>query len=235
MLTIDNVTKKYIGTTALNKVSLSIAPNKTYALLGPNGSGKSTLMKLIAGLTMPTKGSITIDGYPLIPADKARIAYMPTESYFFNYMTPIDAAKYYMDFFPDFDYEKYINLLRQMELPASKKIRHMSSGMMAKMKIAINLARNSSIIMLDEPLNGIDIIAREQVTNVISNGCPEGASIIVSSHLVDELEKIVDAVIFLKNGQLVLADDIANIREKTDKTLVELYKEIYGGGGYMPC
>ena len=124
-------------------------------------------MKMIAGLSKPTSGTITMDNRPLDYKAKAHIAYMPTEAYFFGYMNCIDVGKYYRDFFADFDYDKYMRLLQEMDLSPKQKVREMSSGMMAKLKIVATLSRNSEVIMLDEPLNGIDIIAREKIIHTI--------------------------------------------------------------------
>lgn len=162
MIKCEHLVKKYMSTTAVSDLSLDIISGNIYALLGPNGSGKSTLMKMIAGLSKPTSGTITMDNRPLDYKAKAHIAYMPTEAYFFGYMNCIDVGKYYRDFFADFDYDKYMRLLQEMDLSPKQKVREMSSGMMAKLKIVATLSRNSEVIMLDEPLNGIDIIAREK-------------------------------------------------------------------------
>ncbi len=227
MLKCENLVKKYLNVTAVSDISTQIEPGKIYALLGPNGSGKTTFMKMVAGLIKPTSGKITFDEQPIGIYSKAHIAYMPTEGYFYNYMTCRDAGKYYKDFFADFDENKYYNLLQQMDLEPSQKLSKMSSGMMAKAKIAITLARNSKIIMLDEPLNGIDIIAREKVINtVIENARPDNA-IIMSSHLVDELEKIIDYAIFIRQGQVVMQGDAEELRVQKGMSIVDMYKQIY--------
>ncbi len=227
MIKCEHLTKKYISTVAVSDLSIDIEPGYIYALLGPNGSGKTTLMKMIAGLSKPTIGTITIDGAPLTYKDKAHIAYMPTEAYFFGYMNCIDAGKYYTDFFDDFDCEKYFYLLEQMELKPSQKLKEMSSGMMAKMKIAVTLSRNSQVILLDEPLNGIDIIAREKIINTIVSNISENTAVVISSHLVDELEKIVDHAFFIKQGTCVLQGNAEELRTTRGMSIVDMYKQIY--------
>ncbi|MDD6328117.1 MAG: ABC transporter ATP-binding protein [Eubacteriales bacterium] len=227
MLKCENLKKKYLMTTAVSDLNLEIHGGRIYALLGPNGSGKSTLMKMIVGITKPSSGTITLEGEPISYKTKADIAYMPTEAYFFSYMTCIDIGKYYEDFFEDFDYDKYMKLLAEMDLNPAQKAREMSSGMMAKLKIAVNLSRSAKVILLDEPLNGIDIIAREKIINTIIANVSDDSAVVISSHLVDELEKIVDYAIFIKNGTCVLADDAEMIREKYGKSIVDMYKEIY--------
>ncbi|MBR0132266.1 MAG: ABC transporter ATP-binding protein [Lachnospiraceae bacterium] len=227
MIKCEHLVKRYIQVTALRDVNIEILPGKIYELLGPNGAGKSTLMKTIVGLTRPTEGTITMDGHPLTWRDKASIAYMPTEAYFFNYMTCKDIAKYYSDFFPDFDVAKYYDMLAQMDLKPELKAKEMSTGMAAKLKISVNLARRSKLIMLDEPLNGIDIIAREKIVNAIQDNINPGTTLVVSSHLVDELENIVTNAIFLKEGEVIMQGDANELRAEHGKSLVDLYKQIY--------
>ncbi len=227
MLKCEHLIKKYLTTTAVSDLSIEIESGKIYALLGPNGSGKSTLMKMIAGLSKPNSGTITLNGKPLSYKSKADIAYMPTEAYFFGYMTCMDIGNYYHDFFTDFDYDKYMYLLSEMDLEPKQKAREMSSGMMAKLKIAVTLSRNAKIIMLDEPLNGIDIIARDKIIHTIISNVSDDSAVIVSSHLVDELEKIVDYAIFIKKGGCVLSGDADELRETQGKSIVDMYKELY--------
>lgn len=227
MIKCEHLVKKYISTTAVSDLSLEIVSGNIYALLGPNGSGKSTLMKMIAGLTKPTSGSITFDNRPLSYKAKAHIAYMPTEAYFFNYMTCRDVGKYYDDFFEDFSFTKYMELLQKLDLNPKLKVREMSSGMMAKLKIAATLSRNAEVIMLDEPLNGIDIIARETIINTIVSNITDDTAVLMSSHLVDELKKIIDHAIFIKDGTCVLQGNAEELRIKQGKSIVDMYKEIY--------
>lgn len=227
MLECKNLVKKYIGKTAVSDISLTIEPGKVYALLGPNGSGKTTLMKMIVGLTKPTLGQILIDGRPMEYKDKANITYMPTENYFFPYMSCKDICKFYSDFYMDFSKDRFVELLKEFDLDMSIKANKMSSGMMAKLKIAVALSRNSDIIMLDEPLNGIDIIARDKVLDIIQRNIDGRKSFIISSHLVDELEKKIDAAIFIKDGVMVKQGDADKLREESGKSIVDLYKEIY--------
>lgn len=227
MLKCNNVTKKYFKKTAVDQLSINLEKGKVYALLGSNGSGKSTFMKMVAGLIKPNEGTITLDGYPIGVETKKHVTYMPTENYFYSYMNATDIGKYYADFFEDFSYDKYMNMLNSMNLPVDLKNTKMSSGMLAKLKLAVAFSRNSDVIMLDEPLNGIDIIAREQVINtIIANTSPEKI-IILSSHLVDELEPIIDYAIFLKDSKLILHGDAESLRSQHGISIVEQYKQIF--------
>ena len=213
--------------TAVEDITLNIEPGRIYALLGPNGSGKTTLMKMIAGLTRQTSGTILYEGRPIGTESKKHIAYMPTESCFYPYMNCRDIGKYYQDFFEDFSMDKYMGLLEELELDEKQKANKMSSGMLAKLKIAVTLARNSRLIMLDEPLNGIDIIARDKIVKLITDSAHGERSFILSSHLVDELEKIIDYAVFIKKGVIVRQGDAQTLRDESRMTIVDIYKSIY--------
>jgi len=222
-----DLVKKYVNKKAVNGISLDIEQGKIYALLGPNGSGKTTLMKIAAGLVKPSSGTITYNGIPIGVESKKKVAYMSTEPFFYNYMSVADVGKYYKDFFEDFDTRRYEELIGKMELSMDDKAKTLSSGLAAKLKIAATLARKSELYMLDEPLNGIDIIAREKIITAILEVAREDTAIIISSHLVDELEKIIDNAIFIKKGNLELIGEAENLRVTRGKSIVDLYKEIY--------
>ncbi|WP_443666106.1 ABC transporter ATP-binding protein [Eshraghiella crossota] len=230
VLKCENLVKVYSGCRAVDGLNLELDAGRIYALLGPNGSGKSTFMKMVVGLIKPTEGKIYLDGEEISDKTRARITYMPTENYFYNYMRIKDIASFYKDFYNDFDEDRMYGLLDRMELHFDGKVRNMSTGMLAKLKVAVAMARNSRVILLDEPLNGIDIIAREQVMNTITGYNSEDKIIIVSSHLVDELEHAAGGAVFIKDGRVVMAGNTEDIRSYNDnKSLVDLYKEIYGG------
>lgn len=230
MLKCENLVKVYSSCRAVDGLNLELDAGRIYALLGPNGSGKSTFMKMVVGLIKPTEGKIYLDGEEISDKTRARITYMPTENYFYNYMRIKDIASFYKDFYNDFDEDRMYGLLDRMELHFDGKVRNMSTGMLAKLKVAVAMARNSRVILLDEPLNGIDIIAREHVMNTITGYNNEDKIIIVSSHLVDELEHAAGGAVFIKDGRVVMAGNTEDIRSYNDnKSLVDLYKEIYGG------
>ncbi len=227
MLSTRDVVKRYIGKVAVSGVSFDVEPGKIYALLGPNGSGKTTWMKMVAGLIKPTMGTITYKGTPIGVETKKKIAYMSTEPFFYNFMTVDGVGKYYEDFFEDFDREKYNKMIHVMGLNLKDKSKNLSSGLAAKLKIAATLSRRAEVYLLDEPLNGIDIIAREHIINSILEAATDNATLIISSHLVDELEKIIDSAIFIKQGNLVLMGDADEIRRQNQKSIVDLYRAIY--------
>ncbi len=234
MLSITEVTRTYQRREAVSHVSLELAPGKTYALLGPNGSGKTTLMKMVAGLTRPTSGDIRLDGAPIGPITKAHIAYMPTESYFYNYMTVQDAGKYYADFFRDFDFGQFQAMLERMALNPKDKVRQLSSGMNAKLRLALTLSRDAQLMMFDEPLNGVDILTRTQVISEITRRRDSGRIMLLSTHLVEEIEALLDEVIFMKDGVIVKTGTREALTAE-GSTLTDLYLRIYGQGEAMVC
>lgn len=221
------VGKRYMRKQAVKDVSLVLEDGKIYALLGPNGSGKTTFMKMVAGLVKPTSGAIYYNNGEIGVESKKKVAYMSTEPFFYSYMTVKDVGKYYADFFDDFSMKRYEELISRMDLHMEDKAKELSSGLAAKLKIAATLARDAQLYMLDEPLNGVDIIAREQVLHTIVECATEGKTLIISSHLVDELEAIVDSVVFMKQGSVVLSGEAEEVRVERGKSIVDLYKEIY--------
>ena len=221
------VGKRYLGKQAVKDVDMVWNDGKIYALLGPNGSGKTTFMKMVAGLVKPTSGELYYNGKKIGVESKGSVAYMSTEPFFYSYMTVKHVGKYYADFFEDFSMVRYEELIARMDLKMTDKAKELSSGLAAKLKIAATLARDAQLYMLDEPLNGIDIIARESVIQTIVEAAEEGKTIVISSHLVDELEPIVDSVVFMKQGGVILSGDAEEIRTERGKSIVDLYKEVY--------
>lgn len=235
MLESREATKKYGKKTAVDRISLKLEPGRIYAMLGPNGSGKTTWMKMAAGLVKPTSGGFYYNGEPIGVESRKEIAYMSTEPYFYNWMTVKDVGKYYEDFFEDFSMEKYQQLLVRMQLTEDLKTKALSSGMMAKLKIAVTMAREAKVILLDEPLNGIDLMARDEIMRSVLEATAPDVALMLSSHLVDELEKIVDCAVFIKDSHLVEACDVEELRMARGKSIVDRYREIYGNGGEQIC
>lgn len=221
------VVKKYYNKVALDGVDFTLEQGKIYALLGPNGSGKSTIMKIIAGLSKQSHGDIFYNGTPISWKNKADIAYMPTEDYFYTFMKVSDTAKYYDDFYKDFDIDRFYHLLKEFDLPSDRKMKALSSGMKAKLKIALALSRTCSVSLLDEPMNGIDLISRDHMMQALIQGFDETDTVVISSHMVDELEKLVDHVIFMKDGKVILEGNVEKIRSEHGKSLTDLYRELY--------
>ena len=225
-LKIENLTQRYRGVTALKGVSTQLRGGDTCLLLGPNGSGKTTLMKLIAGVASPSSGEIALDGAPIGPKTKARIAYMPTENYFYNYMSVRDAGKYYADFFADFDYAAYADRIERAELSPRASIRTLSSGMSAKLRLSLILSRDAKVMMFDEPINGVDMLTRDWVLDEIAARRDPERILLISTHLVEQAERLANCALFLRRGELVREGALDELCRES--SLEDLYREIYG-------
>ncbi len=227
MLKSVDVTKKFVGKTAVDGITMSLEPGHIYAMLGPNGSGKTTWMKMAAGLIKPTSGEVLYKDSPIGIESRKEIAYMSTEPYFYDWMTVGDVGKYYKDFFADFSMDNYTDMVISMDLDMKQKVKSLSSGMMAKLKVAVTMARDAKIYMLDEPLNGIDLLARDEVMNMILGAASEDKILLISSHLVEELESVVDKAIFIKQAQLVGVFDVEGLRTTEGVSLADKYRQIF--------
>ncbi len=234
MLKLEHVTKVYGGKKALDDLSLSFLPGHVYALVGPNGSGKSTMMKIAAGLVKPNTGTVTYNDTPIGTETKKHIAYMSTEPFYYDYMKIQDVEQFYADFFADFDRARFASLLQFMQLTPELKVKSLSSGMAAKLKIAATLSRNAEVCMLDEPLNGIDLVGRDEIIQSILRAANPEATILISSHLFDELEPIVDHIVMMANGSLVLEGELEDIRTQYGKSISDLYREHFAGTPIQP-
>jgi ABC-2 type transport system ATP-binding protein len=230
MLESRELTKKFGAKTAVDNVSLSMEPGHVYAMLGPNGSGKTTWMKMAAGLVKPTSGEVFFNGNPVGIESRKDVAYMSTEPYFYDWMNIEDAGKYYQDFFEDFSMERFLRMLHDMGLNEKDKIRTLSSGMVAKMKIALTLARDAKVYMLDEPFNGIDLLARDEIRPAILSAAVPEKLLLLSSHLVEEMEAIADRAVFISNGRLVEVRDLEEMREVDGVSMADRYRAIFGHG-----
>ena len=222
------LTKKFGAVTAVDQVSLALEQGHIYAMLGPNGSGKTTWMKMAAGLVKPTSGQVLYNGVPVSIESRKSIAYMSTEPYFYSWMKIADAGKYYADFFEDFSLDVYNSLLHRMGLKPEQKISTLSSGMTAKMKIAVTMARDAKVWMLDEPFNGIDLLARDEIRRCILEHCAPDKLLLVSSHLVEEMETMTDRAVFIRSGKLIEVRELDEMREQDGVSAADRYREIFG-------
>ncbi len=226
MLECRNLTKTYRGKKAVSNLSIRLDAGKIYGLLGENGSGKTTWMKMTAGLTKPSQGTILYEGHLLDYRDKSEIAYMSTESFFYDYMKVADVGKYYADFFKDFYEKKFEELIRRFGLEDSMKARNLSSGMNAKLRIAATLSRDARLCMLDEPLNGVDYKAREDIISLILEEADENRTFVISTHLIEEVETFIEEAIFIRNGELVKLVNLEQERAAGGRSLAEIYLSV---------
>jgi ABC-2 type transport system ATP-binding protein len=226
-LIINNLTKGYFKKRALNNFSYSFKKGMVYGLIGPNGSGKTTLMKTIYGLVKPTSGSLQMNGEKISYKTRENIAFMPTEDIFRPDLTGNEILGFYTDNFSDFSLEKANRILEKMKLPLDEKIETYSTGMKMRLKVTLCLAREVELYMFDEPLNGIDVISKDLIKDTIISMTTENSTIIISSHALNEMELILEQVIFLNEGDIIRDINLEELRDTENKSLESLYWEVY--------
>ncbi len=225
LIQIHNLTKSYGKEKALKGVDLNLTSGKIIGLLGPNGSGKTTLIKVLNGLLKDYQGQILIDGHPIGIHSKEIISYLPDEPYFENWMTTTDALNLFKDLYKDFDLDKALSLMERMDLKKGVKIKELSKGMKEKFQLALVMSRRAKIYILDEPIGGVDPAARDFILDVILSNYDKDAVVLISTHLISDIEKIFDEVIFLKKGEIVLHEDSEALREKRGASIDEIFRE----------
>lgn len=227
ILNSKDLTKKYLKKQALDSFNLTIEPGVILGLLGPNGSGKTTFLKIAAGLLTKTSGDITIDGKNIGTETKAIVSYLPDKMFLHKWMRIKDAKNYYTDFFKDFDVNKFSELLSTMNLKEDMKITSLSKGMAEKLLLTLCLSRNAKLYLLDEPLGGVDPVTREKILDAILRNYSEDSSIIVTTHLVSDIERLFDKVAFINLGKIVLEGDAEELRREKNSSIDELYREVF--------
>lgn len=227
LLQFEKVSKSYGSRKALNDVTFSIAPGKIVGLLGTNGSGKSTLMKITAGLLPVYSGNVKVNGQPLELNTKSIVSFMPDRPLTESWMKVRDAIDFYSDFYPDFDLDKSLQMLDFMNLKREDRISSLSKGMNERLQLTLALSRNAKLYLLDEPIGGVDPVARAKILDAIVEFYSEESSLIISTHLVKDIERIFDEVIFIKDGELVLQAEVEELRLKHGKGVDEMFREVY--------
>lgn len=224
-LKIENLHKSYSGKPVLNGINIEIKPNEIVGLLGPNGSGKSTLIKVITDLLKIDEGSIRFDGKPISNEIRSRISYLPDQSALNPAWKVKDAIAFYADFYPEFSAERAGELCLKMGLPKSQEIKAMSKGMQEKLQLILTMSRKADLYILDEPLGGVDPTSRDEILDTILSNFDDGASMLLSTHLVHDVERILDRVLFLKEGRIVLDKQAEDLRLADNQSIEEIYKE----------
>jgi ABC-2 type transport system ATP-binding protein len=225
---IKNLTKSYNRKRALNGLSLNIEKGKVVGILGPNGSGKTTLIKILAGILRQTNGDVIIDGHKPGVHTKSVVSYLPDRNFLYDWMKIQDAIDIYKDFYVDFDQKKANDLLKFMKLESDMKVNDLSKGMKEKLNLTLVLSRKAKLYILDEPIAGVDPVARDQILDAIINNYEENSSMIITTHLVRDMEKIFDDVVFLSEGDIILNGNAEKLREEKSMQIDDLYKEIFG-------
>jgi ABC-2 type transport system ATP-binding protein len=225
---IKNLTKSYGRKLALDNLNLNIKKGKVVGILGPNGSGKTTLIKILVGILRQTKGEVLINGYKPGVQTKSIVSYLPDRNFLYEWMKVEDAIEMYKDFYADFDEKKCDDLLQFMRLERDMKVNSLSKGMKEKLNLTLVLSRKAKLYILDEPIAGVDPVARDQILDAIINNYEENSSMIITTHLVRYMEKIFDEVAFISDGKIILEGNAEKLREDKFMQIDDLYKEIFG-------
>lgn len=227
LVTCKNLTKRYGSKLALDNVSLSLESGKIIGLLGPNGSGKTTLIKILNQLTSPTSGEVLVAGNPLCVQTKSLISYLPDRMYLGNWMQVSDAINFFSDFYTDFDRSRAQDMLAKLNIRLSDTIRAMSKGTKEKLQLILVMSRKAALYCLDEPIAGVDPAARDYILSTILNNYDPDASILISTHLISDVENILDEVIFIRNGSVVLQSAVDDLRIQKGKSVDHVFREVF--------
>ena len=211
----------------LKNINLTIPRGKIIGLLGKNGSGKSTLIKLINDLLTVTSGEILINGKPVGVESKKIIAYLPERTYLEKGMTVEKTVQYFAEFYDNFDSEKAYKLLSDLGLDTKQKLAKMSKGMQEKVQLVLVMSRKADLYILDEPLGGVDPATRDYILDTILSNFNEGASVIISTHLISDIERILDNVIFIENGEIILTAEADELRNREDASIDEIFRRMF--------
>jgi len=227
ILETENLKKNYVTKPALRGVNLSLESGRILGLMGPNGSGKTTFLKIIAGLQKASAGRFAVAGAPGGFDTKALVSFLPDRNTLYPWMRAIDAVDFYDDFFPDFDRAKAMEMLAFMKLSPTDRVKEMSKGMLEKLTLTLAFSRRAKLFLLDEPLGGVDPVARERIVSTIIKTWTEDSAIIISTHLVNDVERLFNDVAFIDDGEIVLTGDAETLRTERGKSIDQLYIEIF--------
>ena len=227
ILECKNLSKSYGKKTALNHISLSLDGGHIIGLLGPNGSGKTTLIKLINGLLTSNEGELYINQPPVGVESKQIVSYLPDHNFLNMGMKVREIIRLYQDFYEDFDPNRAYDMLSKLQIDPNDKLKSMSKGTKEKVQLILIMSRRAKLYVLDEPIAGVDPAARDYILDIILSNYEEDATILISTHLIADIENILDQVIFIKNGQIVLDAYVDNIREEQGKSVDSLFREVF--------
>ncbi len=227
LLEYRDISKFYGSVPALKNVNLDIGSGRIVGLLGPNGSGKTTLIKLTAGILTPTAGTISVLGNPIGVESKKLISYLPERTYLNDTMTVADTIEYFKDFYDDFNVAKAYEMLQRLSIDLNMRIKAMSKGTREKVQLILVMSRDAKVYILDEPIAGVDPAARDYILDTIIKNYAEGSTVIISTHLITDVEKVIDDVLFLSYGSITLASTKEEIYREKGKTVDELFREVF--------
>ncbi len=227
ILQCNELTKKFGASAALNNINLNIGKGKLIGLLGPNGSGKTTLIKIANGLLTPTSGNIliknTVPGYET----KKIVSYLPDKNCLIDSMTVKELVEMFTDFYDDFQPQKAYAMIENLHIDPNQKLKTLSKGNKEKVQLILVMSRKAELYLLDEPIGGVDPATRDYILDSIIKNYSEDATVIISTHLIADIEKVLDEVIFIKSGSIILHEDVDSLREREGKSVDEIFREVF--------
>ena len=227
LVNIKNLSKSYGDKTILNNINLTITNGKIVGLLGKNGAGKTTLIKLINDLLTPTEGKILINGKSVGVETKKIISYLPERTYLNKQMKVVEVLDYFSDFYDNFDKDKALKLLKDLDLDVNMNLSKMSKGMQEKVQLVLVMSRRADLYILDEPLGGVDPATRDYILDTILSNFKEDASVIISTHLISDIERILDEVVFIDKGKIILQSEADKLRTKESASIDEVFRRMF--------
>jgi len=227
ILECKGLVKKYENKEALKGINLTLEKGKIVGLLGPNGSGKTTLIKLANGLLKPTAGEVKIAGLPQGIETQKIVSYLPERTYLNDWMKVSDIINFFKDFYEDFDEKRAYDMLNKLNIESNVKLKTLSKGTKEKVQLILVMSRQAQLYFLDEPIAGVDPAARDYILNTIISNYNENATVVISTHLIADIEKVLDDVVFISNGEIMLQKSVDEIRESSGKTVDELFREVF--------
>ena len=227
ILECKNITKKFGAKTALNNVSFNLGRGRIVGLLGPNGSGKTTLIKTICKLLVPNNGEILIDGKVPGIETKALISYLPDCGYLSPNINTNELIRFFTDFYADFRADTAWKMIENLGINPNEKLKTLSKGTLEKVQLIMVMSRKAKLYLLDEPIGGVDPAARDYILNNIIQNYSEDATVLISTHLITDVEQILDDVIFIRDGQILLHDSVDNLREREGKSVDAVFREVF--------
>ena len=227
ILTCKKLTKKYGYKTALNEIDLELESGKIIGLLGPNGSGKTTLIKLINGLLTPSSGDLLIKGNKPSVQTKKIVSYLPERTYFNDYMTVEEIINMFQDFYEDFSMEKAREMLSSLGIQTKERLKTLSKGTKEKIQLILVMSREADLYVLDEPIAGVDPAARDYILKTIITNYREESTILISTHLISDIENVLDEIVFIKDGNITLHSSVDDIRTTEGKSVDTLFREVF--------
>ena len=222
---LDHVTKNYGHEVALMDVSLNIQPGRIIGLLGPNGSGKTTIIKLINGLLQPSLGNIYIHGQLPSPTSKKVVSYLPDTTYLSENIKISDAISYFQDFYSDFNVQRAYQLLNDLHLHPNQKLNSLSKGNKEKVQLILVMSREADLYVLDEPIGGVDPAARDYILRTIIQNRRPNSSVLISTHLIADIEQVLDEAIFINQGRILLHENTTVLRNQHGKSIDEIFRD----------